>query len=73
MTGSTAPTPAGDPPRVEWLVLQGRCRHEDLRLVDVAAALEGKPRGHFAVESAVAAARRVLEEHGVPWPVEVAA
>ena len=68
----TSQAPTDEPQRSDWPVLQGRCRPDDLRIVDVAAALERKPRGHYAVEAVVAAAKKTLAEHGVPLPLEAA-
>lgn len=48
--------------------LTARCKAEELHVIDVAAAILRKPRSHFVVEAAVAAARQVLHDHNVELP-----
>jgi len=68
----TAPSQK-DPDQDEGRYAAGEIRSpasgEVLTIIDMACALERKPRGRFALEATEAAARRVLQQHGVDFPV----
>lgn len=55
-----------EPGKGEWPVVGGRVHPEHRRMLDVAAGYLGKNRSDLIVEAALARAKEVLVEHGVP-------
>ncbi|MGE3618746.1 MAG: DUF1778 domain-containing protein [Gemmatimonadales bacterium] len=53
--------------------LTSKCHPDELRVIDVAASLVGKPRSHFMLEATLAAAKEVLAAHNIDLPLASAA
>ena len=74
MTGPEQVAPSTESiDRSGWPTLTSKCHPDDLRTIDVAAALVGKPRSHFMLDAVMASAKETLAAHNVELPPAPAA
>lgn len=67
------PEQSSEPEKAVLPTLTSKCSPDELRVIDVAASLVGKPRSHFMLEATLAAAKDVLAAHNIDLPLASAA